>query len=332
MRMTTNANRRVTDEQIERARSIDLVQFLQQYEPPGELKRIGQSWTLKSHDSMRISADGRWNWFSQNKGGGDAIGFLQAVHGMSFQDAVRTLAGEDFKTIPATQAEHKAKPPERTAFALPPKNNGNRRVFAYLHRSRGIAAEIINHCIKNNLLYEDAQHHNAVFVGKDETGTAKYAFLRGTLTGSHFRQEATGSDKSYGFFLRGSGKTLFVCEAAIDALSIATLRKFEGLDWKKDNYLALGGVTASESKLPAALERTLNTFSFKRVVLCFDNDAAGQTAARRIFTMLRQRFPENLEVRTCVPKVKDFNDQLCVKLQNGKNSPSRGMRESTLSR
>ena len=107
---------------------------------------------------------------------------------------------------------------------------------------------------------------------------------------------------------------------------------FDGLDWKKDNYLALGGVTASESKLPAALERTLNIFSFKRVVLCFDNDAAGQTAARRIFTMLRQQFSENLEVQTCVPKVKDFNDQLCVKLQNGKNSPSRGTRESTLSR
>ena len=146
---------------------------------------------------------------------------------MSFQDAVRTLAGEDFKTIPATQAEHRAKPPERAAFALPPKNNGNRRVFAYLHRSRGIAAEIINHCIKNDLLYEDAQHHNAVFVGKDENHNARYAFLRGTLTASHFRQEATGSDKSYGFFLRGSGKTLFVCEAAIDALSIATLRKFD---------------------------------------------------------------------------------------------------------
>ena len=95
--MTTNVNRRVTDEQIERARSIDLVQFLQQYEPPGELKRIGQSWTLKSHDSMRISADGRWNWFSQNKGGGDAIGFSssRSWH-VSFQDAVRTLAGEDF--------------------------------------------------------------------------------------------------------------------------------------------------------------------------------------------------------------------------------------------
>lgn len=181
-------------------------------------------------------------------------------------------------------------------------------MFAYLHRSRGIAAEIVNHCIKNDLLYEDAKHHNAVFVGKDENNNARYAFLRGT------------------------GKTLFVCEAAIDALSVATLRKFDGLDWKKDNYLALGGVTASESKLLAALERTLNTFSFKRVVLCFDNDAAGQTAARRIFTMLRQQFSENLEVRTCVPEVKDFNDQLCVKLQNGKSSPSRGTRESNLSR
>ena len=131
---------------------------------------------------------------------------------------------------------------------------------------------------------------------------------------------------------RSPARTSARKQPAIDALSIATLRKFDGLDWKKDNYLALGGVTASESKLPAALERTLNTFSFKRVVLCFDNDAAGQTAARRIFTMLRQRYPERFEVKCCVPKVKDFNDQLCVKLQNGKSSPSRGTRESNLSR
>ncbi len=329
--METNANRRVSDEQIERARSIDLVQFLHQYEPPGELKRIGQSWTLKSHDSMRISADGRWNWFSQGKGGGDAIGNLQAVHDMSFQDTVRTLAGDDFKSIQTTQATQKVKPTERAAFTLPPANDGNRRVFAYLHRSRGIAAEVVNHCFKHGLLYEDAQHHNAVFVGKDEDGSAKYAFLRGTLTGSHFRQEAAGSDKSYGFFLRGTGKTLFVCEAAIDALSIATLRKFEGLDWKKDNYLALGGVTASQ-KLPTALERTINTFSFNRVVLCFDNDAVGQSAARSIFTILREQFSERFEVKCCIPNVKDFNDQLCVKLQNGKDRPSRGTRESTLAR
>lgn len=331
MRMTTNANRRVTDEQIERARSIDLVQFLQQYEPPGELKRIGRSWTLKSHDSMRISADGRWNWFSQSKGGGDAIGFLQAVHGMSFQDAVRTLAGEDYTSIPAAQSRSQAKPPTRADFELPPRNDNNRRVFAYL-RSRGIDAEIINRCIKSNQLYEEADHHNAVFVGLDENNDAKYAFMRGTITGSTFRLESAGSDKSCGFCLRGRGSNLYVCEAAIDALSVATLRKQAGLDWRNDSYLALGGVTTSQEKLPAALERTLKNFSFKRIVICFDNDAAGQTAARRVFTMLRQQFPNKFEVKSCVPREKDFNEQLCVKLQNEGKPPTRGTRESNLVR
>lgn len=59
--MKRNETNRITDEQIARAREVDLISFLNRYEPAGELKHIGQSWTLKSHDSMRISADGRWN-------------------------------------------------------------------------------------------------------------------------------------------------------------------------------------------------------------------------------------------------------------------------------
>ena len=51
-----------------------------------------------------------------------------------------------------------------------------RRVFAYL-RSRGIDAEIINHCIKHGQLYEDAEHHNCVFVGY-EHGKPAYGCLR----------------------------------------------------------------------------------------------------------------------------------------------------------
>ena len=109
MRMTTNANRRVTDEQIERARSIDLVQFLQQYEPPGELKRIGQSWTLNLM-TVCVSqqmVDGTGS--HRTRAAAMQIGFLQAVHGMSFQDAVRTLAGEDLSTIPATAGRAQSK-------------------------------------------------------------------------------------------------------------------------------------------------------------------------------------------------------------------------------
>ncbi|EKC56381.1 hypothetical protein OBE_11092, partial [human gut metagenome] len=54
-------------------------------------------------------------------------------------------------------------------------------MFAYLLK-RGIDRKVIEACIRAGILYESADYHNAVFVGKDETGTARYAFLRGTYT------------------------------------------------------------------------------------------------------------------------------------------------------
>lgn len=314
----------VTNEQIEQARQVKLVDYLQRYEP-GDLKRIGQSWTLKSHDSMRISSDGRWNWFSQGIGGGDAISYLQKVHNMSFQDAVLTLSHGEYPMHTSTRQLHQEKA-ERKPFELPPKHTDNRRVFAYL-QSRGIDPEIINHCIKHGDIYEDAKHHNAVFVGRDEGGTARYASLRSTITKSTFRIEQESSDKSYGFTMSGKGGTLYVCEAAIDALSVATLRKIGGRDWRQSTYLAVGGVTKSTEKLPAALEHALEKFSFKRVVLALDNDITGQAASKNIYKLLQERYP-SLELKVCVPNEKDFNDQLRVKLaSNGKPPPSRGTRE-----
>lgn len=325
--MTNPPKDRVTAEQIERARSVDLVSFLQQYQP-GELKRVGQSWTFRSHDSMRISDDGRWNWFSQSMGGGDAISYLIKVHRMTFQEAVRTLGGEDYQTAATVRTAREPQP--RREFVLPQKNQNNRRTFAYLC-SRGIDPEIINHCMRRGLIYEDAWHHNAVFVGHDGAGTARYAMLRSTVSNSSFKIEQAGSNKAFGFCMKGSGSTLYVCEAAIDALSVATLRKLGGRDWRKDSYLALGGVTASAEKLPPALERMLQGSSFNRVVLSLDNDEPGQRAARNIFGLLRQRYPQ-IEPKVCVPREKDFNDQLRLKRQqNAQPPPSRGTRKIALS-
>ena len=36
---------------------------------------------------------------------------------------------------------------------------------------RGIDRKVIEACIRAGILYESADYHNAVFVGKDETGT-----------------------------------------------------------------------------------------------------------------------------------------------------------------
>ena len=81
-----------------------------------------------------------------------------------------------------------------------------------------------------------------MFVGKDEAGTARYAFLRGTYTkGKPFKAEVSGSEKQYCFCLPPKGKTnrLAVYEAAIETLAHLTL---EGTadKWR----LSLGGISA----------------------------------------------------------------------------------------
>lgn len=108
---------------------------------------------------------------------------------------------------------------------------------------RGIDYQLIQECIADGTIYESADYHNAVFVGKDKSGTAKYAALRSTL-GSTFKQDASGSDKRYSFRLlaKEPTNTVHLFEAAIDLLSYATYLKCEGKDYRIQNLLSLSGV------------------------------------------------------------------------------------------
>ena len=86
-------------------------------------------------------------------------------------------------------------------------------------------------------IYEDAAHHNAVFVGRDEDGIPRYAHSKGTA--GNFRLDVKGSDKAFNFCYRGEGDRLFVFEAPVDLLSFLCLFKKA---WQKQSYLSLGGV------------------------------------------------------------------------------------------
>lgn len=95
---------------------------------------------------------------------------------------------------------------------LPPANVDHRRVFAYL-RKRGIAPQVIRGFVEAGLLYEDAQHHNCVFVGRDQSRAPVFANQRGTYdwNGSSFNINqiarsvnagiATAEDARRGLFL-----------------------------------------------------------------------------------------------------------------------------------
>ena len=243
---------------IEQARQIDLLSYLQRYEP-SNLKRVaGNVYCTREHDSLKIS-NGKWYWWSRGIGGYSALDYLMKVRELGFVEAVQTLTGDmgDWKPPPPA-----VKKDEPKVLLLPEKNADCDKVTEYLF-GRGVDYQLIQDCIAEGIIFESRPYHNAVFVGKDESGKPKYAALRSTL-GSSFRQDASGSDKRYSFRLleRAPTDKVHLFEAAIDLLSYATYLKCEGKDYKAANLLSLSGVyqpqkELSESKIPIALSTYL---------------------------------------------------------------------------
>ena len=134
----------LSKEQIAAAREMDLLTYLRRFEPEELVHIGGNTYTTRTHDSLKIS-NGKWCWWSRNIGGTNALDYLTRVEGLSFLDAVQRILGELPRVPPKSEP---TAPLPKTEFTLPPKHADNRRVFAYL-RSRGIDAEIINiHTIK----------------------------------------------------------------------------------------------------------------------------------------------------------------------------------------
>ena len=260
---------------LERIRQIDLLSYLREFEPSNLVKVKGTSnvYCTAEHDSLKIS-NGKWYWWSRGFGGYSALDYLIKVKEYDFVEAVEILTGQtmaDWKPPPAPKKD------EPKVLLLPPKNKDCNRVTQYLF-GRGIDYQLIQECIADGTLYESADYHNAVFIGKDEGGTPKYAALRSTI-GSTFKQDASGSDKRYSFRLlaREPTDTVHLFEAAIDLLSYATYLKCEGKDYKSESLLSLSGVyqpkkEMKDSKIPIALTTFLsaNERNFKIVTSCGD--------------------------------------------------------------
>ena len=154
-----------------------------------------------------------WHWFSRGIGGRSALDYLIHVQNQSFQQAVETILGRAAFVPPVL---HQQAEKRETQLLLPKPNNDNKAVTQYL-RGRGIHPAIIQYCLDHKLLYESADYHNAVFLGYDLEGKARYANLRGTR--SLYKSEATGSNKHYSFSISVNSSEVHIFEAAIDLLS-----------------------------------------------------------------------------------------------------------------
>ena len=301
----------VTPEQITQAKELDLLTYLQRYDPHELVHVSGNTYCTREHDSLKIS-NGKWNWFSRGIGGKTALDYLIKVQGFSFTQAVEALVGQKFSPLPRVpQAQPKKQEPR--VLSLPQPSRCATHMVSYLHR-RGIDDDVIDYCIQTGRLYESLPYHNCVFVGRDLKGQPRYAALRGTV--GDFKGEATGSDKRYSFCIaeNPSANSVHLFESAIDLLSYATLLKMKGRDWRQDALLSLAGVFKQKKEfvIPLALSQYLQDHpGIKTLYLHLDNDEVGREAAAGIM--------EGLGVKYTVldrppPYGKDVNDLLQRKL------------------
>ncbi|MNW40045.1 DNA primase [compost metagenome] len=288
-----------TTEQKCRANSVDLVDFLQRQ---GEtLVRSGREWRWQRHDSVTVRGN---RWFRHSrKEGGLAIDFVQQFYDMRFPEAVSWLLGGE-AGVEWNQMD-KGASPERKAFELPEAHSDMRRVFAYLIKQRLLSREVVAHFAHEKLLYEDAAHHNAVFVGADETGVPRHAHKRGTLSkGKGYRGNVEGSDPRYSFHYLGSSDRLYVFESPIDLLSFLDLHPQH---WQQHSYVSLDGIGEH-----AMLHQLSRHSHLQQVVLCLDHDPAGIEATGRLAELLREHSYCQVSVR--LPEYKDWNE--CVKARH----------------
>lgn len=321
MRQSAANYRRFTEEEIKRANSVDLLMLAKQYgyetEKGGKnaihLKKSGGLYIFPNENCFyHHTSDER------HKEGG-AISFVMHQEGMPFGEAVGKLLNEDYVIY---QAEQKAYAPEpHRIVTLPDKAQNFKRVYWYLVSVRGVDSQIVSALMNEKKVYQEAEFSNAVFVGYDRDGTARYCSMRSTYPNSKYKRDADNSDKSYPFFVEGKSDLAIITEAPIDLMSHATLTKmFGNMDWRQDHRLSVGCLSM------AALDRYLEWHpEIKKLVFALDNDYLarnqkgelanwGQLAAERAIKAYSEK---GYKCALHTPRLNDFNTDL-TEIRKGK--------------
>ena len=278
----------LTQQQIDSANNVDLAEFLSSRGV--QLKKQSNQY-LWEDENVWIHGSEWYSHYEQT--GGHAVRFVMKYFSKSFPDAVNELNGETNSMYVPNQQPH-------PYVQLPVKSENTYRMFMYLRNNRCISPEIINAFVRMGTLYEDEQYHACVFVGRDDEGKPGHCHKRSTL--SHFRQTVTGSRAEYSFHYNGRDNTIFAFEAPIDMLAYISMHPE---DWKKHSYVALCSV--SDKALMHQLEAHPN---LNKIVLCLDNDEAGQLATVRIKDALFMK--GYMDVQVEVPLNKDWDEDLQV--------------------
>ena len=293
-----------TEQEKASANSASIVDYLTTH---GEsVERVGREFVWEA-PSGKVSINGS-EWYSQYElVGGGAVNFVQKFFGLSYPEAIRSLLGNNAgEAVIGERKEPNIRP--KKPFELPEKHTDMRRVYGYLMHERLIDLQVLNRFVKEGLIYEDATHHNAVFVGVDGSGKPVHAHKRATSAKSDFKGNLDSSIAEYSFHFNGSSEYLFVFEAPIDMLAYISMHK---KGWDRHSYVALCS-TADR----AAIQMLKDNPSLKTVYLCLDNDSAGLLGCTRIAESIHGL--GDYTIWRVPPNFKDWDEDL--KALNGREA------------
>ena len=254
------------------------------------LKSEGKSLRCLNNDSLvfKVGREGFWvfAWNSRNLRG-DLIKFVMEYYGKSFTDSVSFLTGE---TVEAISKDTIKKFTKDIELQMPQQSPNMHRAIAYLNNTRCIKQATIQYLIDRKLLYQDVRG-NAVFVWKGLEGKEIGAEINGTLSDKKYKGIAPGSKFGYGFNIKsGTPKTLYIFESAIDLLSFTNLFRCQNCV-----LVSMGGLKQE------VVHTYIKTYPKAEIVMCVDNDEAGDTFIKR----------NNFDIyKRIVPRAKDFNEDL----------------------
>ncbi|GAA0463075.1 toprim domain-containing protein [Alkalibacillus silvisoli] len=297
---------RVRTEQVERAKRVDLLDYL---EAKGEtFEKEGRYYRHTEHDSL-IIRDQMYAWNSRGEKGAGVINFAQMYYGMSFPEAVEDIANGSFK--------EKERPPSAKIPSEPyryPSHyevSDTTRMHQYLTQDRKIHPKVVNWLERRDYVAQD-KRGNVVYkwkqqgevVGADRQGTQPMA-----RTGDWFKGIDKNSSGNAGFsFDIGKPGTLYVFESAVDALSYWSEKKE---DIQNARMLSMSGL--KRHTVSAEMNR-MNREGYppKQVVIAVDNDPSGRDFAYGLKDVLQNYVNQDGERvgNVDLPKEKDWNEQL----------------------
>lgn len=269
-----------------------------------------------------------WNYHAGGFGGYGAYDYIRKIEGITapkdIEERLREVMGHDDPERAAIVQQRAQERKDREEmqvqysranddgkFHLPPQSPTINELRTGLCGRRGIDREILEFFIERGLIYESNEpwtrndgttmyFHNAIFVARDKDGVAQaatYKYLQPKFDKETGREyfpagAVTHSDHQHYLpsYISGSS-TNMIClfESVIDALAFLTLQKQNGRAWDSFSFVSFEGITADYKAVPNALKQILDERpDIDKVVLAFDNDAAGQGAATSLKALLER--------------------------------------------